>query len=242
MSLQSGRNVSWWLALMVMAFSLLTPAFGETGRSFVLVKEISPWIPGRAETSKQLLLFADGKGQSAELLGGKVVSVAELAFTLASPEAFAAEDLFKLEDVYATPSTPGLIVEGHGGRMLFVIHANGRTKFISAETARLPQELKDFRQKFPINTTGGRTGSFLSAGLLSAAASADLRTIPTLPEASPKVLADHPELGDALASPFKLVPMSAERWQSLLGSLKLSAAAAFVKVATGDIMRLEFNP
>lgn len=229
------------VALFFLAFALGTPSWSETAPSFVLMKELSPWLPGKPEKSRQVLVSNDGTGQAAEIVDRQIVSLTEFVFPKTGYDAFDADALLNLDETYEAPRASGLVVEGHGNKIVVVIRAKGRSKFISAESDRLPQAIIDFRQKIPL-TNSGRTGSFLSAGLLPEAASADLRNIPTLPSTTPSLLKDFPELGEALASPFKFVMLAPNKWQGLLTTLKLSSSAAFLKTAAGDIVRLEFYP
>lgn len=233
------RTISRSITFLLLAFALASPSQSQPIASFVMMKELPSWAPGRPEKSRQVLVWENGAGQAVDVADNKVISLADFTYDEANSALFPIDYLFELNDNYAAPAVPGLIVEGRGDKTVFVMHANGRSKFISAENELLPLALVELRQKFPA-ITGGRTGSFISVRLLPEPVIADLRGIATLPVAAPAILKDFPELGEALSSPFKFVPLTQKKWNRLLAILKLSPSAVFVKTTTGNIVRIEF--
>lgn len=233
------RTTSRSITFLLLAFALASPSQSQPIASFVMMKELPSWAPGRPEKSRQVLVWEDGTGQAVDVVDNKVISLADFSYPKTSSALFPIDYLFKLNNNYAAPATPGLIVEGRGDKTVFVMHAKGRSKFISAENELLPLALVELRQKFPA-MTGGRTGSFISVRLLPEPIIADLRGIATLPVAAPAILKDFPELSEALSSPFKFVPLNPKKWNKMLAILKLSPSAVFVKTTTGNIVRIEF--
>lgn len=239
MATETVRTISLSITFLLLAFAFASPSQSQPIASFVMMKELSSWSPGRPEKSRQVLVWEEGTGQAVDIVDNKVISLADFSYPNTSSALFPIDYLFKLNNNYAAPAVPGLIVEGRGDKIVFVMHANGRSKFISAENELLPLALVELRQKFPA-TTGGRTGSFISVRLLPESVIADLRGIATLPVAVPAILKNFPELNKALSSPFKFVPLTSEKWNRLLAILKLNPSAVFVKTTTGNIVRIEF--
>jgi len=204
-----------------------------------MMKELPSWTPGKPEKSRRVLIREDGSGQVVEVVDNKVISLANFSYPAASSTLFPIDQYFALKDSYATPAVPGLIVEGRGDKTVFVMHANGRSKFISAENELLPPELIELRQKLP-TSSGAKTGSFISVSLLTESAAANLRGASTLRTATPATIKKFPELKEAFSSPYKFVALTPEKWKGLLATLKLNPSAAFVKTATGNIVRIEF--
>jgi len=230
------RSIACGLVFLLIA--LANPALSQPIASFIMMQELPAWAPGQPGKSRQILVWEDGTGQAVEVVDGKITSLTDFSYDNAENPPFPAEAYFKLNDNYATPKAPGLVVEGRSDKTIFVMHANGHNKFISAETKLLPKALIDLRYKLP-TISGGLTGSFLSAQLMPESVPAELRGL-SLPLADAAILKDFPELSETLSSPFKFVPLTLEKWQSLLATLKLSPAAAFVKTTGGNIMRIEF--
>lgn len=198
-------------------------------------------MPGRPDVSRQTLVLSDGSGQFAEIRDKKVVRVVDVSFPLPSKSRLLEPEFLELNDHYDAPPEAGLVVEGRGDKMVFVLHANGKTKFIAGKTELLPKALLNFRAQFP-SPAGGTTGSFVAANCLSVPVMEDLLRIPTLPEVSSLVLQDFPELQLALHTPFKLIAMDVAKWKQLLEQLKLSPSAPFLKTGPASVVRLEFYP
>jgi hypothetical protein len=220
-------------------FILALPGLSHAAGSYILMKDLPAWVPGKGNSFRQILFNEDGTGQSADIANGKVTRVTEFRHHRTGKDWFSLGELFNLKDNYETARSPGLVVEGRTDKTLFVVHDKGRRKFISAENDLLPPLLLELRRA--LSAAGEeRKGGFISASLLPGAATADLAKIESLPQASASILEAFPELNRALNAPFHMVAMPPEKWQRLLSALKLSASAAFVKDGRGGIMRIEF--
>ena len=227
--------------LITLMGSLLLTSLAQAAPSYLMWHEWSAWSPGKPSRAQQFVIQDDGSAQFAEFVDDKLLRLADFSYPEAKQLPRVMDEFLKLDSHYQVRKTPHRVVEGRGDKTWLFVSAQGQRKHVQTDLDLQPRVMFDFRYTLSV-PSGGHSGSFVSVRLMPDSFrpdTADLAQMPTLDAAQ---LQDFPELLTGLNTPFLLVALPPQRWQTLLTHLKLTPQTPYVKTAAGDIAKLVFYP
>lgn len=228
-------------SILTNIFLLVASCSGYASTPYIVIRDLSSWAPGEPLQIHQVVASENGDLQIADLVDNKVVGLKSDHHKSTGKDWFDLSPFFRLEDQYITPSNPSLVTEGHGSRVVFVLHDGQHTKFISGDTDKLPQPLMALRIALKGSLKENHQDGYFSANLMPKSTAAGTN-IDELTPIAPGLLDEFPELGSALNQPFLLVSMSPTRQGVLTEKIQMPMSALFVKSKSGDAYRLELYP
>lgn len=203
--------------------------------SFAVVTDLPARAPGRPQVVRQVVWRSDGSVQDAQFDGERLVRL-QVQQDGAPPGLFPVDRFMALAERYLAPRQPGLVVEGRGHTWQFVFRTAARSHFIAADHDRLPPELQELRKHLPA-PTGQAGGPHVQVRLLDKAAQDALRPTSAL-ALDAATLHAHPALQQALAAPFRLVPVNAALTDALQTQWGQRPPPYTVQTPSGEIVRL----